>query len=117
MAANAVAAPGTQVFELLGALFFGAVGKLEVLPAQLHGSTQTVVLDMHRLISLDTSGLDAMEQLLRALQRHKVALILADVNERPLSLIRRGGFEVLLGAQNILPTVAEGCVAARLRQT
>ncbi len=111
--ASASAAPGVQVFELFGALFFGAVGKLESITLQLHGNTQTVVLDMHRLISLDTSGLDAMEQLLRALQRRQVALILADVNEQPLSLIRRGGFEVLLGAQNIVPTLAEACVEAR----
>ncbi len=110
---GASAAPGVQVFEFFGALFFGAVGKLEVLPAQVQASTHTVVLDMHRLISLDTSGLDALEQLLRALQRRQVALILAEVNEQPLSLIRRGGFEVLLGAQNIVPTLVEACAAAQ----
>jgi len=98
--------PGVAVFELFGALFFGAVGKIEALATQLPPGTQCLVLEMHRLISLDTSGLDALEQLHRTLQRQGVALKLANVNEQPLSLIRRSGFEGRLGLENILPTVA-----------
>jgi len=62
-----------------------------------------VVLDMHRLVSMDTSGLEALQQLHRALERRKTALILADVNPQPLSLIRRSGFEATLGADQIVP--------------
>jgi SulP family sulfate permease len=96
---------GVQVFELFGSLFFGAVGKIEQLPSQLPAGTRALVLDMHRLISMDTSGLDALEQLHRELQRAGVALVLANVNEQPLSLIRRSGFEQRLGADQIVPTV------------
>ena len=98
---------GVQVFELFGSLFFGAVGKIEQLPAQLQPGARALVLDMHRLISMDTSGLDALEQLHRELQRGGVALVLANVNEQPLSLIRRSGFEQRLGADQIVPTVAD----------
>jgi SulP family sulfate permease len=97
---------GVQVFELFGSLFFGAVGKIESLPAQIHGHTRAVVLEMHRLISMDTSGLDALQQLHRTLQARNVALVLANVNEQPLSLIRRSGFEHILGADQIVPTVS-----------
>ncbi len=97
---------GVQVFELFGSLFFGAVGKIEQLPAQLPAGTRAVVLEMHRLISMDTSGLDALEQLHRTLLRLDQALVLANVNEQPLSLIRRSGFEQRLGADQIVPTVA-----------
>ncbi|HSW25640.1 MAG TPA: STAS domain-containing protein, partial [Burkholderiaceae bacterium] len=97
---------GVQVFELFGSLFFGAVGKIESLPAQIHEHTRAVVLEMHRLISMDTSGLDALQQLHRALKARNVALVLANVNEQPLSLIRRSGFEHVLGADQIVPTVS-----------
>ena len=97
---------GVQVFELFGSLFFGAVGKVEQLPALLPEGTRAVVLEMHRLISMDTSGLDALEQLHRVLQRQGQALVLANVNEQPLSLIRRSGFEQRLGPDQIVPTVA-----------
>ncbi|MFO1217105.1 MAG: SulP family inorganic anion transporter [Burkholderiaceae bacterium] len=97
--------PGVQVFELFGSLFFGAVGKIEALPAQVAGDARCVVLEMHRLISMDTSGLDALQQLYRALQTRNVALVLANVNEQPLSLMRRSGFEQVIGPENIVPTV------------
>jgi SulP family sulfate permease len=97
---------GVQVYELFGSLFFGAVGKVEALPALLPQGTRVLVLEMHRLISLDTSGLDALVQLHRTLKRQGQGLVLANVNEQPLSLIQRGGFESELGADNIVPTVA-----------
>ncbi len=112
--AAAAAPPGVAVFELFGSLFFGAVGKLEALPAQLPAGTRAVVLEMHRLISLDTSGLDALEQLHRTLQRQGVALVLASTNEQPLSLMQRSGFAERLGAAHIVPTLAEAITSAAL---
>jgi sulfate permease, SulP family len=97
---------GVQVFEMFGPLFFGAVGKIEALQQQVVAGTHTVVLDMHRLISLDTSGLDALEQLLRSLRRRQVRLVMARANEQPLSLMQRADFVAHLGAENVVDTVA-----------
>jgi SulP family sulfate permease len=55
---------------------------------------------------MDSSGLDALEQMHRTLQRQGIALVLANVNEQPLSLMRRSGFEAVLGADQIVPTVS-----------
>jgi SulP family sulfate permease len=98
--------PGVRAFELVGSLFFGAVAKIEALPAQLPAGTRAVVLEMHRLVMLDTSGLDALHQLHRTLKKQDIALVLAHVNEQPLSLIRRSGFAAILGEDAIVPTVA-----------
>ena len=98
--------PGVASFELFGALFFGAVDKIEALPGQLPAGTRALVLEMHRLISLDTSGLDALAQMHRSLKRQGIALVLANVNEQPLSLMRRAGFAAALGEESIVPTVA-----------
>ncbi len=97
---------GVVSFELFGSLFFGAVGKIEALPAQLPEGTRCVVLEMHRLISMDTSGLDALEHLHKDLKKAGIALVLANVNEQPLSLMRRSGFAAVLGEDAIVPTVA-----------
>jgi SulP family sulfate permease len=99
--------PGVMVFELFGSLFFGAVAKIEALPAQLPDGTRAVVLEMHRMISMDTSGLESLQQMHRVLKRRDIALVLAHVNEQPLSLIRRSGFEAVLGADAIVPNVGE----------
>lgn len=98
---------GVQAFELYGSLFFGAVDKLEALQARVAPETRALVLDLHRLVQLDTSGLDALRQLWLGLQRRDVALVLADVNAQPLSLIRRSGFEAELGADQIVPKIED----------
>jgi len=97
--------PGVMAFELFGALFFGAVGKIEALPAQLPPGTRALVLEMHRLISIDTSGIDALQQLHRTLRRGGIALVLANVTEQPLDLIRRSGFADEIGHEHVVPTV------------
>ena len=102
---------GVQAFELYGSLFFGAVGKVEALADQVAPDTRAVVLDLHRLVQLDTSGLDALRQFWRSLQRRGVALVLAEVNDQPLSLIRRSGFELELGAEQIVPKLADPKIA------
>ncbi len=108
VAPQATPAPpgGMQLFALFGALFFGAVGRIEPVPSLVREDTHTVVFDMHRLIALDTSGLDALRQVHRALQRRGVALLLADVNEQPLSLLRRSGFAEVLGEHAIVASLA-----------
>ena len=98
---------GVMAFELVGALFFGAVGKVETLPVRLLPGTRALVLDMHRTVLLDTSGLDALQRLHSTLQGQGVALVLAKVNEQALSLIHRSGFEAVLGAAHIVPTLAD----------
>ena len=109
--------PGVQVVELFGALFFGAVGKIEALPELLQPNTRALVLEMHRLISMDTSGLESLEQLYHTLQRANIALVLANVNQQPLSLMRRSGFEARLGAEHIVPTVADAFQGADPQRT
>ena len=98
---------GVVVFELFGSLFFGAVARIEALEQQVPAGTRAVVLEMHRLISMDTSGLDALDHLHRTLKKQGVALVLADVNEQPLSLMRRSGFAAALGEDSIVARLPE----------
>lgn len=94
------------------------MGKIEALPGQLPTDTHCLVLAMHRLISIDTSGIDAMQPLHRTLQRQGVALVLvlvlANVSPQPMGLIRRSGVEAELGAEHVAPTVEAAVLAAGL---
>lgn len=98
---------GVAAYELYGALFFGAVGKLEPLPEQLPAGTRAVVLEMHRLVVMDTSGMEALRELHRALLKRDTALILANVNLQPLSLLQRSGLADELGETGIVPSLGE----------
>jgi sulfate permease, SulP family len=98
---------GVQAYTLYGSLFFGSVGKLEGLAEEIAADTRAVVLDLQRLVQLDTSGLEALRQLHQGLQARGVVLLLAEVNEQPLGLMRRAGFADELGAEQFLPKIAD----------
>ncbi len=109
---EARAPDGVAAYELFGALFFGAVGRIEALPAQLPEGSRVVVLGMHRLISIDTSGLDALQQLHRTLQRRGIGLVFAALNEQPRSLFSRSGFDAVVGDAAIAPDMASALARA-----
>ncbi|MCE4554791.1 SulP family inorganic anion transporter [Roseateles cellulosilyticus] len=98
---------GVAGYELYGALFFGAVGKLESLPEQLPAGTRTVALQMHRLVQMDTTGMEALRELRRALAKRDVGLALVQVNAQPLDLLQRSGLADELGPTGFAATLAE----------
>ncbi len=80
--------------RLYGALFFGAVAKLDALQRAADAASPGLVvrLDVRQLISLDTTGLDALEQLQRSLSKREGRLVLLGLNPQPRSLVERSGF-------------------------
>ncbi|MEY4505666.1 MAG: C4-dicarboxylic acid transporter DauA [Pseudomonadota bacterium] len=80
--------------RLYGALFFGAVAKLDALQRAADTAPKGLVmrLDVRQLISLDTTGLDALEQLQRSLSKREGRLVLCGLNPQPRSLVQRSGF-------------------------
>ena len=61
-----------------------------------------VILELHQVINIDTTGLDAIEALHEVLRDEGRHLILAGLTRQPLSLIRRSGFLVELGEKNVV---------------
>ena len=102
-----------QAYQLYGALFFGAVGKVEALAEQLPAGTRVLVLDLRRLVAMDTSGLDSLLQLRRLLERQDRILVLCELNEQPRGLIHRSGHDSRFGAANVLPTRDQALARAR----
>ncbi|WP_291008116.1 SulP family inorganic anion transporter [Hydrogenophaga sp.] len=93
--ADVVAEADQQItFQLYGSLFFGAVAKIDPIVSQVEQASGpvNVVLDATRLISLDTSGLDALESLHKAITKRGGRLEFVGLNEQPRSLMERSGF-------------------------
>lgn len=94
-------------YSLYGSLFFGAVGKLQTLLDQHAQGTQVLILDLHQVINLDTTGLDTLEALQRMLAKRGGCLILAGLNAQPGSLVSRSGFADDVGTDNLVASLAE----------
>ena len=97
------------IWQLHGALFFGAVAKIDpMVQAVESGPTGVeVVLDMGGLFALDTTGLDGLEQILKAVGLRGGVLQLCQVQEQPRSLMERSGFAQRVAAQNALHEVPQ----------
>ena len=89
-------------YELYGSLFFGAVTKIDPILAAIEAGPDQldVSLDATRLVALDTTGLDALEQLVEALERKGGRLDMLHLNEQPHDLLRRSGLAARLRTCN-----------------
>lgn len=98
------AAPGQRTvarWRLHGALFFGAAAKIDpiVQTVETGPPGMDVVLDACELVALDTTGLDALEQILKAVAARGGRMSVVNLHEQPRSLIERSGFADRLAAQ------------------
>ncbi len=112
---TAASPPGVLLLRLHGALFFGAVSKVETATDPLPPGLHTVVLDLNRLMLIDSSGLDALAQLRRALQRQGVRLIVCELRDQPRQLFERSGFADELGEGPLQATVGDALAVATAR--
>jgi SulP family sulfate permease len=105
--------PTIAAYKLFGSLFFGAVGRLEPLQDARASPARYVVLEMHQVISVDTTGLETLEQVAKSLAKRGGQLILCGLTAQPASLVRRSGFQDALGEANVLPHLAAALIRAQ----
>ncbi|HEX2530225.1 MAG TPA: SulP family inorganic anion transporter [Burkholderiaceae bacterium] len=104
---------GVAAYSIFGSLFFGAVSKMENLIGPKTMPTKAMILELHQLINLDTTGLDALETMHRTLAKAGSHLILCGPNHQPLSLMKRTGFIDRLGSGNCVESLPEAIARAR----
>jgi len=100
-------------WKIFGSIFFGSVTKLETLIDPAKPLPDVVILEMHKVINMDTTGLDALESLHTTLVKRGGRLMLVDLNEQPLSLLTRSGTIEDIGRENIFPTLSRALARAR----
>lgn len=105
-------APGVAAYSIFGSLFFGAVGKLEGLIDPATIPPKVMILELHQLINLDTTCLDALETIHKTLQKQGCQLILCGPNHQPLSLMKRTGFLDRLGMENCVEDLSQAVARA-----
>ena len=100
-------------WQAFGSIFFGSISKLEAITATPQPLPDIVVLDLHRVINMDTTGLDALQSLHRHILEHGDRLMLCAANRQPLSLMKRAGFLEELGDGNLFESLDEAYAALR----
>ncbi len=90
-------------YRLRGSLFFGAVGKIEPLMDARFNSAKIVLLNMHYMLDIDDTGLDALSSLNKSLQKRGGYLVLFDLDPSVRESMERTGFiRDTLGEYNVV---------------
>ncbi len=104
---------GVLVFRLFGAFFFGATDKLEAALESAHREPKVLILRMRKLLAIDATGLNALEDLLAKLRRKGGHLILSAPHTQPYLMMEKAGFIWDLGPENVCPDIDAALARAR----
>ncbi len=96
-----------EAYRLCGSLFFGSVNRLEEVIEPARATPKILVLSLSSLLNVDTSGLDALENVYKTLREKHCRLLISGASGQPLSLMRRSGFIQEFGERNMFETTAQ----------
>ena len=89
--------PGVLVYAIEGPFFFGAVDTFERALAQTRTDPRHLVLALRRVPFIDITGIQALEEAVRSLQRRGVDVMLCGANPRVHAKLERAGILGLVG--------------------
>lgn len=102
---------GCAAFRIEGALFFGAADTVE----QLLGAApdaRVIILQLHRLVMLDTTGLLALDSLNEKLREQDRILILCGAGAEIMNLLVGSRLAADMGERNLQPDLAAALMRA-----
>ena len=101
----------TIVYEIFGALFFGATKDL--LNIANEDEKNVLVLRMRNVPAMDISGLEALEELLELCKKRNMTLILSHVNKQPMKVMEKAGFIEKAGRENFCENIDKALERAK----
>jgi len=104
---------GVEVFEIYGSLFFAAVDQFKDALRRVEKNPKVLILRMRHVLALDASGLKAIEDLYKKLQKDKSVLVLSGVHAQPLVAMDHAGFLDKIGEENVQPDIDQALKRAQ----
>ncbi len=105
---------GAEVFEIYGALFFGAADKFkDALLGHTHRRPKVLILRMRHVLMLDATALHSLEEVYAHTKARGVTLVLSGVTAQPLMLMVRSGFLDKVGQENVHGHIIDAIARAR----
>ena len=104
---------GVVIFRAFGAFFFGAADKLETALKRAQQQPDVLILRMRKVLAMDATGLNALEDLYEKLRNHGRHLILSGPHAQPFMTMERAGFLKRIGSENVCPHIDAALARAR----
>ena len=92
-----------RVYEITGPLFFGAADAIEHIVVK--DFTTCLILRMRSVPALDSTALNALQNLTKVCESKGITLVFSHVNEQPMKVMVKSGFVDLVGKENFCPNI------------
>jgi sulfate permease, SulP family len=96
---------GVLIYRIFGSFFFGAADKLETALKRLKQEPDVLILRMRKVLAMDATGLNALEDLYERLRRRHKHLVLSGPHTQPLFMMDKAGFLDRLGRENVCANI------------
>ena len=100
-----------RVYEINGPMFFGMTDRITDISVKEF--TRYLIIRMRGVPSLDSSGMNALENLYEYCKENGVQLIISHANEQPMAAMRHAGFVDLVGEEHFRPNIDDAIAHAR----
>lgn len=93
----------TLVYEITGPMFFAAADKF--MEISLDPSINVIILRMRSVPAMDVTALHTLESVLETCKKHNIVLLMSHVQEQPMSMMKRAGFDKAVGVENFCENI------------
>lgn len=104
---------GVLIFRVFGAFFFGVVDKLDDELKRAKQEPEVLILRVRKVLAIDATGLQALEDLHAKLRAKGKWLILSAPHTQPLFAMENAGFIDRIGRENVCPHIDAALARAR----
>ena len=94
-----------RVYEITGPLFFGAADAIEHIVVK--DFTKCLILRMRSVPALDSTAMNALQNLVKICESKGITLVFSHVNEQPMRVMQKAGFVELVGKENFQANISE----------
>ena len=94
-----------RVYEITGPLFFGAANAIEHIVVK--DFTKCLVLRMRSVPALDSTAMNALQNLVKYCEAKGITPIFSHVNEQPMHVMEKAGFVELVGKGNFCANISD----------
>ncbi len=101
-----------MVFEISGALFFGAADRFMETMSAIQAFPKVLILRMGEVVALDATGLRVLRDVLKRVEAHACKLYLCELHAQPYLATEKAGVLDLIGRDHIFDTLQSALNAA-----
>ena len=100
-----------RVYEINGPMFFGMTDRITDISVK--SFTKYLIIRMRGVPSLDSTGMNALEDLYAYCRENGVSLVFSHANEQPMKTMQRAGFVDLVGADHFRGNIDDAIAYTR----